>query len=289
MDYVSAHGYHNYKDAVTVASLLKAQTDTKFSYDFANFFHPYVGKMIEVLNRGSVADMLAPATQELTEDFFTGEYTVNNSSVVSVTWQPKNVDLDGGPYSNYNWELFFHIPLTIAVHLSKTGRYAEAQRWFHLIFDPSCNDTEVDPPGRYWKFLQFRSGDAQYAIAELLGLLQLPDNQATPDQLKLKQDLLAGYEAIRHKPFQPHVVARTRPLAYQYQTVMKYLDNLIAWGDSLFAQDTVESINEATGRYVLAANLLGPRPQRIPSSGTVRSRSFAQLKAAARDGAITGL
>ena len=42
------------------------------------------------------------------------------------------------------------------------------------------------------------------------------------------------------------VVARTRTLAYQYYVVMKYLDNLIEWGDSLFLQDTIETINEAT-------------------------------------------
>jgi hypothetical protein len=59
---------------------------------------------------------------------------------------------------------------------------------------------------------------------------------------------------------------------------MKYLDNLIAWGDSLFIQDTVESINEATQRYVLAANILGPRPQRIPVRGIVKPKTFAQLK-----------
>src|SRR6185436_7060832 len=43
--------------------------------------------------------------------------------------------------------------------------------------------------------------------------------------------------------------------------------------------DTIESINEATQRYVLAANLLGPRPQRIPPPGTVQPKTFAQLKA----------
>ena len=64
---------------------------------------------------------------------------------------------------------------------------------------------------------------------------------------------------------------------------MKYLDNLIEWGDSLFRQDTVESINEATQRYVLAANLLGPRPQRIPPRGAVRAKTFAQLKAQGLD------
>ena len=60
---------------------------------------------------------------------------------------------------------------------------------------------------------------------------------------------------------------------------MKYLDNLIAWGDSLFRQDTIESINEATQIYVLAANLLGPKPQQVPLRGTVKPKSFAELRA----------
>jgi hypothetical protein len=35
------------------------------------------------------------------------------------------------------------------------------------------------------------------------------------------------------------------------------VDNLIAWADNLFQQDTVESINEATELYVWAASILG--------------------------------
>ena len=64
--------------------------------------------------------------------------------------------------ANYNWELLFHIPLTIAVHLSKNQRFAEAQRWFHYIFDPTSNDdVDADAPQRFWKFLRFRNaGDA---------------------------------------------------------------------------------------------------------------------------------
>ena len=53
---------------------------------------------------------------------------------------------------------------------------------------------------------------------------------------------------------------------------MKYLDNLIAWGDCLFRQDTIETINEATQIYVLAANLLGPKPQQVPPRGKRRRR-----------------
>ena len=65
---------------------------------------------------------------------------------------------------------------------------------------------------------------------------------------------------------------------------MKYLDNLIAWGDHLFRQDTIETLNEATQLYVLAANLLGPEAAARPARCTSRSsKTYAQLKAAGID------
>ena len=60
------------------------------------------------------------------------------------------------------------------------------------------------------------------------------------------------------------VTARLRLIAYQKNVVMKYLDNLIAWGDTLFGRDTIESINEAALLYLLAYEILGDRPQKVP-------------------------
>ena len=79
------------------------------------------------------------------------------------------------------------------------------------------------------------------------------------------------------------MVARTRPSAYQWYVVMKYLDNLIAWGDSLFLADTIETLNEATLCYVLAANILGPRPQVMPQPRRASPKNFRQLKQAGLD------
>jgi hypothetical protein len=143
----------------------------------------------------------------------------------------------------------------------------------------------VSPPARFWKFLAFRYGADTTPIDEQLAILSTPDEEIANDPAKkaLKQAVIDGYTAIKDNPFHPHIVAQTRPLAYQYAVVMRYLDNLIAWGDSLFRQDTIESINEATQIYVLAANLLGERPQRIPPRGTVQPWTFAQLKAAGMD------
>jgi hypothetical protein len=172
----------------------------------------------------------------------------------------------------YNWELFFHAPLTIAVHLSKNQRFAEAQRWFHFIFDPTSNDTSVKPPMRFWNFREFREKSDVELINELLMCLSEPEDSELKDRIEKSID---GW---RNKPFQPHVVARNRPLAYQFNVVMKYLDNLIAWGDSLFRQDTIETINEATQIYVLAANILGPKPQKVPRMGITQPKTYAVLK-----------
>jgi hypothetical protein len=177
--------------------------------------------------------------------------------------------------------MLFHFPLSVAVHLSKNQRFTEARRWFHLIFDPTANDSTS--PLRFWKFLAFRNSSQVASISDLLVLLSTPVGELDSTQLEQRQWILNGYEAILNDPFQPHAVARTRLGAYEYSVVMKYLDNLIAAGDSAFTLYTVESIAEATMYYVLASNILGERPQKVPPAGSVRARSYAELKAAGLD------
>ena len=280
-------GYHAKAEYETLTrfGFWTYKQEPEFTYTFENFFHPFVGELIQQLNRESLPGMLDPTFHAgLKADFFTSFYALHASNLVKINSFPKEIDVtDGGPYANYNWELFFHIPLTVAVHLSKNQRFAEAQRWFHYIFDPNANDTSVNIPERYWRFIAFRSAGAGKRIDELLALLSKPVAECTTEELELKAKILSGYEAIKNKPFQPHAVARTRHLAYMYCVVMKYLDNLIAWGDNLFRQDTLETINEATQIYVLAANILGGRPEKVPLKGTVRPKTFAQLKAQGLD------
>jgi len=275
-------GFHDLSVANLESTASPGHADTQFTYTFQNFFHPFVGELIAKLNRDSLPGMLDAAYQEsLNQEFFQALYNPNptQSRLVQVESSAKEIDVsEHGAYANYNWELFFHIPLMIAVHLSKAQRFAEAQRWFHYIFDPTSNDQSADPPRRFWKFLAFRKPEDTKRIEEIVKLLSTPRSELPHDDQLAQDDLMNGYDAIRNKPFQPHAVARTRLLAYQYCVVMKYLDNLIAWGDNLFQQDTLESINEATQLYVLASNVLGERPQRIPPLGTVKARTFAQLK-----------
>jgi len=101
----------------------------------------------------------------------------------------------------------------------------------------------------------------------------------SPEDQQLRAEILNGYRAILDKPFQPHVVARNASSRLPILRRDEVSGQLGCVGDDLFQQDTIESINEATQLYVLSANLLGPRPQRIPPRGMVQPKTFAQLKA----------
>jgi hypothetical protein len=273
--------FHDQTVAAYVGTVRSGHWEPQFTYTFENFFHPFVSDLIAKLNTDSLSGILDATWQaELKQPFFQALYNPTKDARVQVQYFPKEIDVsERGSYANYNWELFFHIPLTIAVHLSKTQRFAEAQRWFHYIFDPTSNDQNIhQPTTRFWKFLAFRTPDDRKTIDNIVRILSIPRSELSHDDQLRQDDMLKGYRAILDKPFQPHAVTRTRHLAYQYCVVMKYLDNLIAWGDHLFLQDTLESINEATQLYVLAANILGERPQQIPPRGTVKPKTFAQLK-----------
>src|SRR5271165_5137424 len=290
-------GFHNSRDtgssfgADTAASrqVIYGGFYDVFNYDFQNFFHPLIGQLIKQLNLTSVAGMVDPtflnSIADLDSSWFWIDYnTVPPSEYFNVTAHPRAIDVLREPYANYNWELLYHIPVMIAVHLSNNQRFEEAQKWFHLVFDPTSTDTKVPPPMRFWKCLAFRNNQQILDINSLLQLLSTPNNQGLSDaQQAAKATVLTGYNAMLQDPFQPHAIARTRISAYQWYVVMKYLDNLIAWGDSLFLQDTIETINEATLCYILASNLLGPKPQAMPEQGATTSRNYLQLKQAGLD------
>jgi hypothetical protein len=210
------------------------------------------------------------AVSDLYADFFESSYAPN-AAMVRGPYPAKDLDFSAtGAYAVYNWELFFHVPITLAIHLSKNQRYAEAQRWFHYLFDPT-DDSEGPTPERFWKVRPFQYTEV-HKVEELLV------NLATGADAGLRNETIRCLEAWRDTPFRPHVVARCRQQAYMYKTVMAYLDNLVAWGDSLFRQDTGEAIDEALMLYALAANILGPRPLPVPKKGTVRPQTYANLR-----------
>jgi hypothetical protein len=180
-------------------------------------------------------------TDELSEKLFAEgliEFLASESQ--SLTSDGLQLDFKG-PYGEYYWELFFHIPFLIASHLNANQKFKEAKWWYERIFDPTAErNPGPNPTDRNWQFREFKNKNIE----------------------KLKDILIdkAAIETYKSDPFNPHAIARLRFNAYQKSIVMKYIDNLIDWGDHLFAQDTRESINEANMLYQLAADILGNRP-----------------------------
>jgi len=186
-----------------------------------------------------------------------------NLATVIQPYPTDKVDFEPeGAYSQYNWELFFHIPLYMATKLSNNQQFEEARRWFHYIFDPTSGDGGGKE--RFWKFKPFYE-ETQKPI------------ETMDDLLRKMNEILKQIDEWMDNPFNPHAVARMRILAYMKNVVMKYIDNLLAWADQLFRQDTIESINEATQLYILAAKILGDRPQRVPLRVKPKVQSYSTL------------
>jgi hypothetical protein len=59
--------------------------------------------------------------------------------------------------------------------------------------------------------------------------------------------------------------------------VMRYVDNLIKWGDSLFAQNTRDSIYEAIQYYILADQIWGRKPVVLPALNPEQDQSYDGL------------
>ena len=241
-------------------------------FEFAIHYHPRVCGLIKTLKREGLPGLLR----------LPGQLESDSGAAFFFNYQPVPLYLPPlqyvpreetdfsreGAYSLYNWELFFHIPFLTAMQLSKNQRFAEAQQWFHYIFDPTATDSPLRPaspgPERFWRVQPFYQA-ALYPMQTLEALVR--DAGGIDDQV-------AAWQA---NPFKPHVVARMRVVAYMKAVVMRYIDNLIAWADQLFRRDTIETINEATQLYVLAAQILGKRPEDIPARARPEAQTFRTL------------
>src|SRR5215472_4310507 len=201
------------------------------------------GYLTKALFTGGIQQFLTLGTQSTSEEPPRLQPT---NGIASFMLQFASEPLDAlpfhGSFGDYYRELFFHIPFLIANQLNAEGQYSDAKYWYEKIFNPTAPPLWFDPnpKNRVWQYLEFLNVDVP-KLKELL------TDQA---QIDLYQD----------DPFNPHAIARLRLSAYQKAIVMKYVSNLVDWADQLFTQDTMESVNEATMLYVLAADILGPRP-----------------------------
>ncbi len=246
---------------------------TKFC--FHNFYHPYVGVLITQLNRHGIDGLFIPIEAEEGADLRRQQKrediadSFDRVYALGPAFDRSNIPVEEfdftytGSYAHYNWELFFHAPLLIAARLSANQQFEEAQKWFHYIFEPTAIDISTledeERPFRFWKTKPFFENRGLDNIRTLLDLLSSDDPKVKAKRAAFEVQIADW----RDNPFQPHLIAQQRIVAYQKATVMKYIDNLIAWGDHLFRRDSIESINEATQLYVLAAQILGRRPELV--------------------------
>ncbi len=179
-----------------------------------------------------------------------------------------------GAYSLYNWELFYHAPMFIASLLMQNQQYQDAMTWLEYIFNPT--DMSGGPsPQRFWQLAPFNAmQSADWLSQEIQNLL---DTLAADQQLgDTPPATTTG--AIQNwiaNPFDPHAVASLRISAYAKATVMKFLDNLIAWGDWYYNQYTAEMVSQAEQLYVLADLILGPQPRVLRLPGANQSGAVA--------------
>ena len=234
-------------------------------------YHPFASDLRAIVHRydDGLERLYSVATQEALANIgrpplaFAAEYG-NHAPDVAFSSPNEQIDFNAlSPYALYNWELFFHAPLFAAERLRTSLRFEEARAFYHCIFTPFTAEP-IDPQrprARYWVTKPFRSADASTDdIREILttGAIQ----HTNP------------YVDIEEHPFDAQRVAQTRPVAYQKHVVMRYLDNLIGWGDSLYRRLQREDVYEAIELYELANRILGNRPEKLRPLGVRRDLAF---------------
>ena len=251
-------------------------------YRFDVFYHPYVCEFIARVNRKGVGELLTLQSQALDDLGAVFGDTYSPSTQVQVVKPVPDgkpvpvtreyVDFDrSGAYSIYNWELFFHVPLLIATKLTANQRFEEARQWLHFIFDPTTRPGAfksagaIKPTQRFWNVRPFWEIEGR-------------DIHSIDQLLRGPERLSEQYTEWREDPFKPYVVARLRQAAFMQSVVMRYLDNLLEWGDRQFSLFTMESTNEATLLYVLAAEILGRRPETIPPRARPAPQTYSSLE-----------
>ena len=163
-------------------------------------------------------------------------------------------------FLNYYKELFYYVPLLIAQQLNGAQQFDKAETWYNYLFNPSASALQGDSESnRPWQYRGFRDKNKEYL-----------------------KDLLTNKFAIRaykDQPFNPHAVARFRAQADQKAVMMGYVDNLLDWGDHLFAQDTMESVNEAALIYQMASDVLGKKPVQLGKCEQSKNQTYSNIEA----------
>lgn len=252
----------NYRIIGTQAFAAKPAPFNDLKFKFTRLTTNVTSLLMQKLFAGGIDNLLTLRSQEIRELPFNRFYAAAGDTPPENVIAPESSAMDfDGAYGLYFWEVFFHGPFLIADRLNSNKRYEDAKQWLEYIFNPTINEDDSanpDPAKRYWRFRPFRSMNRE-TLRELL---------TSP----------AAIRRYNFDPFDPDAIAKYRPVAYAKATVMKYIDNILDWGDFLFAQDTSESVSQATNLYVLASDLLGKRPEPEGKIPVPEPKTFNDIK-----------
>jgi hypothetical protein len=265
-------------------------------YEFRTFYHPYAQTFLRELEIGGIPQLMSRTLQTSPQSVrgwpstfnFQALYTPQPPVASPYPGAAKALDpgesaLDfapgnSGAYSLYNWEVFYHGPMFVASQLMQNAQYEDTMAWLKYIFDPT--DRSGGPaPQRFWQMAPLNAMHAQdwanQQIDMLLTTLAADTQQGINDA-----DMQNAILAWMNDPFDPHMIASTRIAAYGKATVMKFLDNLLAWGDSNYAIYDAEHVSRAEQLYIIADMILGPAPDqvRLPAAQQPTATTYAALK-----------
>lgn len=157
---------------------------------------------------------------------------------------PNGAIEQNGPFDGCNglyfWELFFHTPDLVGVRLSAEGRPREAQGWYEYVFDPLARevvpveeplpeDPPVIPAPAYWRCRPLQNADIE-----------------------------CSYESAA--PSDPDAIGYCAPVHFKIAIFLRYVQNLIEWGDALYRHLDYDSMVQAALNYSRALTLLGEEP-----------------------------
>jgi Tc toxin complex TcA C-terminal TcB-binding domain/Neuraminidase-like domain/Salmonella virulence plasmid 28.1kDa A protein len=203
----------------------------------------------EALMEGGLDRLFALDIQKITEQPVAFKIT-SPTELSYPADNPHHLDFNGAMGAYYR-EIYFYIPWLIARALRADGKYQDALSWYARICDFTAHDSDHDTrlDDRPWRYIEFRD--------------------LTVPKLKAMLTDKAAITKYENDPFNPHAIARLRASAYQRAIVMEIIGTYHDLGDSLFAKDTMESVNEASLYYNRAAEMLGPRPARLGKCHTI--------------------
>jgi Tc toxin complex TcA C-terminal TcB-binding domain/Neuraminidase-like domain len=210
-----------------------------------------IAPFLRVAATVSLSALYAPDLQAATDggttftSRFSGAYDVDPSSILT-----QGVSFDHrSPLSVYAWELWLHTRMRTWQRFAKAGRYDEGLDELRYLWDPDGSDAG-------WKLVPFQKVATGESIRDVLQWLAAPEGH---------EDAIAAFRqqllAWREDPYQPHAVARLRPVAYMWRTALDCGEMLIGSGDQLqLGPVTRVGLEKAARQYVRAARIFGRRP-----------------------------